>query len=140
LGLQKLQNQQTGINLKHFLALSSTVAQASGRSIPWQKSVVGPGVFTHEAGIHVDGLLKHPDNYQGFDPVEVGREHQIVLGKHSGSSAINLVFARLGIPLLDDEAEKLLPVVRTFVTTHKHTPETEDLISLLALLRSHHHV
>ena len=36
--------------------------------MPWQKSVVGAGVFTHEAGIHVDGLLKDPANYQGFDP------------------------------------------------------------------------
>ena len=25
-------------------------------------------MFTHEAGIHVDGLLKHPDNYQVLTP------------------------------------------------------------------------
>ena len=27
---------------------------------------------------------KYPLTYQGFDPAEVGREHRIVLGKHSG--------------------------------------------------------
>ena len=51
-----------------FPALSAKVAQASGRPVSWQKSLVGEGVFTREAGIHVEGLLKHPDNYQGFDP------------------------------------------------------------------------
>ena len=50
---------EVGIDLKGFPALSAKVASASGRAIPWQKSVVGAGAFTHEAGIHVDGLLKH---------------------------------------------------------------------------------
>ncbi|MEY4592494.1 MAG: homocitrate synthase [Pseudomonadota bacterium] len=140
LGLTKLYGLHTGIDLKPFPALSQTVSSASGRSIPWQKSVVGQGVFTHEAGIHVDGLLKHPDNYQGFDPVEVGRQHQIVLGKHSGSSAVQLVFARQGISLEPGEADALLPLVRAFVTAQKHTPEANDLISFLATVRSHHHV
>ena len=44
------------------------MAQASGRQVAWQKSLVGEGVFTHEAGIHVDGLLKNRLNYQGIDP------------------------------------------------------------------------
>ena len=38
----------------------------------WQKSLVGDGVFTHEAGIHVDGLLKNRLNYQGIDPGTAG--------------------------------------------------------------------
>ena len=53
LGLKKLHGIDTGIDLKGFPALSSRVANASGRAIPWQKSVVGAGAFTHEAGIHV---------------------------------------------------------------------------------------
>ena len=63
------------------------------------KSLVGQGVFTHEAGIHVDGLLKHPDNYQGFDPSEVGSSHRIVPGKHSGPRAVMTVYAGLGVLL-----------------------------------------
>ncbi|WP_425393994.1 homocitrate synthase/isopropylmalate synthase family protein, partial [Candidatus Propionivibrio aalborgensis] len=70
LGLKKLYGIETGVDLKSFPALSSVVATASGRAVPWQKCVVGAGAFTHEAGIHVDGLLKHADNYQGFDPQE----------------------------------------------------------------------
>jgi homocitrate synthase NifV len=131
LGLSKLYQMTTGVDLRQFPALAERVAQASGRPIPWQKSVVGGGVFTHEAGIHVDGLLKHPDNYQGFDPKEVGRSHQIVLGKHSGQRAVQLVYRRLGIELSDGTAQQLVPLLRAFVTHHKHPPEESELIRLL---------
>ncbi len=139
LGLQKLHGIATGVDLKAFPALSAVVASASGRAVPWQKSVVGAGAFTHEAGIHVDGLLKHPDNYQGFDPGEVGQSHRIVLGKHSGSRAVQLVYGQLGIAVDDAEAAELLVEVRHFVATRKRPPETADLRALLAAVRSPHH-
>ncbi|MFV5215337.1 homocitrate synthase [Azonexus caeni] len=140
LGLKKLHGIETGVELRGFPALSALVASASGRAVPWQKSVVGAGAFTHEAGIHVDGLLKHPDNYQGFDPQEVGQAHRIVLGKHSGSRAVQVVYAGLGVDLDEAQAQALLPQVRAFVASHKHPPETADLIGLLASLRSPLHV
>lgn len=140
LGLKKLHQIETGIALCAFPALSAMVASASGRAVSWQKSLVGAGAFTHEAGIHVDGLLKHPDNYQGFDPKEVGQAHRIVLGKHSGSRAIQAVYSELGIQLSESEALALLPQVRGFVAAHKHPPEVDDLIDLLALSRSPLHV
>lgn len=136
LGLKKLHHIDTGIDLKHFLALSQTVASASGRSIPWQKSVVGQGVFTHEAGIHVDGLLKNPDNYQGFDPQEIGREHRIVLGKHSGSHGVMRVYASLGITLDEATAHQLLDHIRHFVANTKQLPESSDLMSFLTATAS----
>ena len=139
LGLKKLYQLETGIELRGFPALSAMVANASGRAVPWQKSVVGAGAFTHEAGIHVDGLLKHPDNYQGFDPQEVGQQHRIVLGKHSGSRAVEVVYANLGLPLATGEAEGLLAAVRQFVAQHKHPPESADLRALLATQRSRAH-
>ncbi|KAB2920241.1 MAG: homocitrate synthase [Dechloromonas sp.] len=140
LGLGKLHGIATGIDLKGFPGLSASVASASGRAVPWQKSVVGAGAFTHEAGIHVDGLLKHPDNYQGFDPREVGQAHRIVLGKHSGSRAVEVVFAGLGIALQAGEAAALLPLVRHFVATRKRPPESGDLQALLTSVRSPFHV
>lgn len=132
LGLAKLHGIATGVDLKHFLALSQQVATASGRTVSWQKSLVGQGVFTHEAGIHVDGLLKHPDNYQGFDPSEVGRSHRIVLGKHSGPRAVMTVYTGLGVHLDMAMAERLLARVRAFVLARKRPPENPELLNLLS--------
>ncbi|WP_018295169.1 homocitrate synthase [Mariprofundus ferrooxydans] len=129
-GLKHLYGRDTGVALKGFSELSAFVEGASGRKLSWQKSLVGEGVFTHEAGIHVDGLLKDPLNYQGFDPAEIGRTHALVLGKHSGSKGVQLAFSRIGIELQAYEAAPLLQLVRRFVTTSKRTPTTDELLQL----------
>lgn len=130
LGLKKLYGMETGIDLTHFTALSACVAAASGRPVHWQKSVVGEGVFTHEAGIHVDGLLKDPDNYQGYDPREVGRSHKLVVGKHSGAHGIIAAYATMGLNLSQVEARALLPDIRTFSERAKRSPADQELLFL----------
>ncbi|MDP3511447.1 MAG: homocitrate synthase [Sulfuritalea sp.] len=131
LGLHVCHGMDTGIELKGFPEISRRVAIASGRPLPWQKSIVGEGAFTHEAGIHVDGLMKDPANYEGFDPGLVGRRHRIVLGKHSGARAVQLVMAELGHPLSEAAARELLRRVRAFVANAKHPPTDADLLALL---------
>jgi homocitrate synthase NifV len=131
LGLHVCHGIDTGIDLKGFPEISRRVAVASGRPLPWQKSIVGEGAFTHEAGIHVDGLMKDPANYQGFDPELVGRQRHIVLGKHSGTRAVQLVMGELGHPLADDAARELLRRVKLFVASRKHSPTAADLLALL---------
>ncbi|MCX9154635.1 homocitrate synthase [Niveibacterium sp. 24ML] len=130
LGLRQCYGIESGIDLQDFPALAERVAQASGRPIPPQKSITGANVFTHESGIHVDGLLKDPANYQGFDPAVVGRRHRIVLGKHSGTGAVKSVFSGLGHRLGDHEASALLGQVRRFVSLEKRTPDDLDLMRL----------
>jgi len=131
LGLHVCHGIETGIDLKGFPEISRRVAVASGRPLPWQKSIVGEGAFTHEAGIHVDGLMKDPANYQGFDPGLVGRAHRVVLGKHSGARAVQRVMAELDHPLSDTAAQELLRRVRAFVASAKHSPTDADLLGLL---------
>lgn len=134
LALQRCHGIETGIDLRNFPALSHRVANAAGRPVPWQKSIVGGGAFTHEAGIHIDGLLKHPSNYQGFDPSLVGRCHRLVLGKHSGARAVRVVMAELGIMLDDDQAGCMLAKVRTFVAEAKRPPMDGELLDMAEAL------
>lgn len=131
LGLNRLYNLHCGINLKRFRKLSLLVEKASGRPVGWQKSLVGEGVFTHESGIHVDGLLKDSHNYQGFDPAEIGRHHQLVLGKHSGTHGVLRAYAALGVDLSQAQAEAILALVRRYSTSHKQPPGVEDLYGFL---------
>ena len=130
LGLKKLHGLDTGIDLARYPALSERVATASGRPVSWHKSVVGAGIFTHEAGIHVDGLLKDPENYQGYDPGEVGRTHRMVVGKHSGSKGVQAAFAGMGMLLSSAEARKLLPDIRAFAEKIKRSPADLELLAL----------
>lgn len=127
MALRHLYNIETGIDARRFPQLSRLVARASGRAVSVNKSIVGEAVFTHEAGIHVDGLIKNPLNYQGFDPTEVGREHRVVLGKHSGSGAVRQAYAKLGIPLSDHQTQIILMRVRAHAVSTKRVPDSDDL-------------
>jgi homocitrate synthase NifV len=127
MGLRKLYGFQIDVDLSRFPALSARVAAAANRPLSWHKSLVGEGVFTHEAGIHIDGLLKHPLNYQGVDPAELGRSHRLVLGKHSGVKAVLKAYRDLGIDLNLHQAGLVLQRIRAFVSDHKRLPETAEL-------------
>ncbi|CAB4243351.1 Homocitrate synthase [Methylacidimicrobium sp. AP8] len=121
-----------GVRPDALLPLSRLVAEISGRPVPAGKSIVGEGVFTHESGIHIDGLLKDPWNYQAFDPKELGRSHELVLGKHSGPRAIQWGYRRLGIDLSLAEAAALREPISAFVTTRKRPPHRAELLHFLS--------
>ncbi len=127
MALRHLYDIDSGIDARHLPQLSQLVARASGRPVALNKSIVGEAVFTHESGIHVDGLSKNPLNYQGFDPVELGREHRVVLGKHSGSRAVRNAYAGLGIALTDAQAQGILLRIREHATATKRAPDGEEL-------------
>ena len=101
-----------GIRTDRFVALSKLVGQASCRPVPEWKAIVGERVFAHESGLHADGVLKYPANYEGFAPQEVGLERQIVLGKHSGSHGLRHRLAALGLQLEASVVDGLMQAVR----------------------------
>lgn len=127
MALRHLHGIESGIDSRRFPEISRLVALASGRPVPANKSIVGEGVFTHESGIHVDGLIKNRDNYQNFDPEEVGRYHRLVLGKHSGSSAVIRAYADMGILLDELQAGTILARIRQYAGSVKHAPDANDL-------------
>jgi hypothetical protein len=82
--LTQLYGRKTGVELTRLGEVARVVAAAAARPIPVNKAIVGDHVFTHESGIHVDGLLKDRRTYQALDPAVLGRSHRFVIGKHSG--------------------------------------------------------
>jgi homocitrate synthase NifV len=126
-GLKLLHGIETGLDFRRLPVVSERVARASGRQVAWQKSLVGEGVFTHEAGIHVDGLRKDRLNYEGVDPGLLGREHRIILGKHSGGHAVSDALDRLGLRSRPEQVAAVLQRLRLFVTGHKRAPSEREL-------------
>ncbi|MHB9021879.1 MAG: homocitrate synthase [Halothiobacillus sp.] len=125
--LHHLYGIDTGIDVRQFKGISQLVAAASCRPVPLGKSIVGDAIFSHESGIHVDGLLKDPRNYQSFDPQELGRQHRLVLGKHSGEKAIIRAYAELGMLVSAAQAREILTKIRRHVLQYKSTPRNDDL-------------
>lgn len=117
--LKQLYGCETGIVLPELEKVASVVAAAAARAIPLNKAIVGEHVFTHESGIHVDGLLKDQRTYQALDPRLLGRSNRIVIGKHSGLAAITALLVELKLSVNAEEARNVLARVRRHAVEHK---------------------
>ena len=127
MALRHLHGVGTGVDPRQLLEVSALVARASGRPVAPNKSIVGDAVFTHESGLHVDGLQKDARTYQTFPPEEIGRSHTLILGKHSGSAGVMRAYAQIGLALDDTAASRLLPRIRDHAVAAKRPPREEEL-------------
>ena len=133
MGVRHLHGGDTGVATQSLVGISRLVAQASGRAVAANKSIVGEAVFTHESGIHIDGLLKNPSTYESFDPAELGRQRRTVLGKHSGSQAVRQAYGAIGVALDDDGLTgRLLRRIRAHAESLKSEPTPQDLHRFLS--------
>jgi 2-isopropylmalate synthase len=90
-------NLQTNINTREIMKTSRMVSNYTGMPIQPNKAVVGRNAFSHEAGIHQDGVLKHHSTYEIMRPETVGlNQSRLVLGKHSGRHALKVRLKELG--------------------------------------------
>ena len=130
MALMYVYNFDGKIDTKMFREVSEYVSRASGRILPAWKAIVGDNMFAHESGIHADGAIKNPKNYEAFDPAIVGLERQIVIGKHSGKAAILNKFKEYNIDLDDYEAQKILEIIRSTSVRLKRSLFDKELVQI----------
>jgi len=130
MALKHVAGMDTGVNTGLLGRLCSYVGAVSGRGIPDGKPVVGGRIFTHESGIHVDGILKDPKIYEPYGPEEVGKKRAIALGKHSGRAALAHRLSKLGVEVGGDAAGVLLVRVKEMGARLKRPVSDRELLSL----------
>jgi len=97
----------TDINIGEIIRTSSIVKSLTGYVVAPNKAIVGKNAFSHEAGIHQDGMLKERSTYEIIKPENIGlKSSKLVLGKHSGRHAFVERLAELGIRLEKNDLEK----------------------------------
>jgi len=129
-GIDRLGLGWTGVQLPQLEHLAEVVAAAAQRPIPEGKAIVGTSVFTHESGIHVDGLLKDPLTYEALSPEIFGRSRSIVLGKHSGRTAVRNALEEVGIAASPAQVQLLLVRLRILAQQVKRTISPLELVEL----------
>jgi homocitrate synthase NifV len=112
MALRYLEQVNLDVETTKFYEVTDFVMRAAGRVLPIWTPIVGSNMFSHESGIHADGVIKNPATYEVFSPDEVGLERQIVVGKHSGSRTIEVKLKEYGIVIPRGDASALLPAVR----------------------------
>lgn len=114
-----------------LITLSRLVEKASDRKLALSKPVSGDLVFSHESGIHCRSLKENPLSYQPFNPIEIGRETEMVIGKHSGIGAVNEILEKRNIFLPKNELHGLVSKIKSLSAQLKrdlHFNEVENLI------------
>lgn len=130
MGLKHACGIETGIDTHRFREMSLFVAKASHRPLSVSKPVVGSRVFAHESGLHADGVIKDPHNYEGFDPAEVGLTRSIVVGKHSGTGGLIERYRSMGITIDRKRAEPLLEMTRAMSCRRKRDLSNCELMGI----------
>ncbi|XP_031478799.1 2-isopropylmalate synthase 2, chloroplastic-like [Nymphaea colorata] len=134
-GKEQLGGLYTGINTKHIMMASKMVMQYSGLTVQPHKAIVGANAFTHESGIHQDGMLKHKGTYEIMSPEDIGLsrsdESGIVLGKLSGRHALRSKLVQLGKELDGKELDDVFWRFKTMAEKKKHLSD-EDIEALVS--------
>ncbi|MEX1014500.1 MAG: hypothetical protein WDZ80_05050 [Candidatus Paceibacterota bacterium] len=79
--------KEVDLDFKKIQELSNLVYEIVGRKPSHEKAIVGVNAFRHEAGIHIDGILKDPKTYEIIDPDLVARKRELIKGRHSGNKS-----------------------------------------------------
>jgi D-citramalate synthase len=106
--LERVLHGRHGLDMQRLNLLSQLVERCSGILISPHAPIVGLNAFRHESGIHVDGLLKNSDTYEGINPHKVGRNPSFVLGKHTGTGLIRHLLHEKGYEADEEELEEIL--------------------------------
>lgn len=132
MAMRLTQGVDLGIDSYRLYDLCELVAHHAHRPIPSVKPIVGSASFAHESGIHCRALLANPATYQPFDPALVGRPGQsLVIGKHSGTAAVQHRLTLLGRHATASQCERLLPQIREYATRKGGSLADEELLELL---------
>ena len=109
------------IHLSKAWKICKYASYAFGVPIPINQPGVGANIFAHASGIHADGVLKDPQNYELYDFKELGRGEpemvetgrEIASGQYSGISGFRHIMGKMEIDFENrDDAEEVLELVR----------------------------
>ncbi len=121
----------TGIDSTKIMNISRRVADVSGFQVQFNKAVVGKNAFAHESGIHQDGMLKNPQNFEIMRPEDVGLSAtNLVMGKHSGRAALRAKLHDLGYDLGDNQLKDVFVRFKELADRKKEVYD-DDLVALM---------
>jgi len=125
----------TNIDAKQIFPSSEMLTKLTGQPVQVNKAIVGRNAFSHEAGIHQDGVLKDRRTYEILRAEDVGAPwNPLVLGKHSGRHAVQKRCADLGFQIEGDELVRVYRALMAIADERKTLTE-EDIHTVVGVAR-----
>jgi isopropylmalate/homocitrate/citramalate synthase len=130
------------VKLKMIAKIAKFASYAFDVPIPINQPGVGANAFAHASGIHADGVLKNPGNYELYsfeelgrgEPISVETGREIIAGQYSGISGFSHVMGKIDVSFKNksrEEANEILELVR-YANVESHKPLVEDELEFIA--------
>lgn len=130
------------IKIKMASKIGKFTSYAFDVPIPINQPGLGSNAFAHASGIHADGVLKDPGNYELYgyeelgrgEPISVETGREIITGQYSGISGFSHVMGKIDISFKNksrEEANEILELVR-YANVESHKPLVEDELEFIA--------
>jgi isopropylmalate/homocitrate/citramalate synthase len=124
------------IDLSKSWRLANFASYAFGVPIPINQPGVGANAFAHASGIHADGVLKDPQNYELYDYAELGRGEPVTVetgreicsGEYGGISGFRHLMKTIEEKIGDKVEERVGDVVEISFAS---TEEAEKVLELV---------
>ncbi|WP_238948606.1 isopropylmalate synthase [Clostridium sp. YIM B02569] len=117
-------------NYKLFPKVLSIFEDITESKIRGNAPFIGKDIFNVESGIHVNGIAKDSRTFEPYDPSEIGRKRNIIIGKHSSVNALEIKLEELNIKYEHDNLTIMLEDVRK-LSTQKRGGLSNDEIKRL---------
>jgi len=130
MALRITKRHKPNLDLSVLVQIKSLYEELTGEKIPKNKAVIGDGIFEVESGIHVDGIFKNGSNYEPFEPSVVGMERKVIVGKHSGSTTIEIKLKEYNITFPQNMVSELLNSMQQESIRLKRSLTDQEFVTL----------
>jgi 2-isopropylmalate synthase len=121
----------SGVQTEQITAASRLVSYLTGFAVQPNKAIVGGNAFSHESGIHQDGVIKNPLTYEIMTPQSVGLAgSQLTIGKLSGRRGLQGKLRELGHDLEGDALDVIYRQAIALADAKKEVTD-QDLLALV---------
>ena len=121
----------TGVVSEQIAPTSRLVSYLTGFVIQPNKAIVGRNAFAHESGIHQDGVLKNPLNFEIMTPQSVGLSgNRLTVGKLSGRRGLQGKLKDLGFDVDQTALDAVYRAAIALADVKKEVTDA-DLVALV---------
>ncbi len=125
MALRALYGIKPRVKTRFLVETSELVERLTGIPVPPNKAIVGDNAFSHESGIHAHGVLRFPGTYEPLSPELVGHHRRLVLGKHTGTKAVERELREMGLKPTKEQLREITRHLKSLADKGKRITDAD---------------